>query len=140
MGADYKAYAVLGVKLERREIFKPKRIKAFEHNHPEDWKVDPKTGRELWTSYDVCILNDSEELYGKLSVGIEVCSDTDNQNYYLGKVVSQDDYRDKDNFISIVPPSAWGVELFNSLRNILKPHNLWFPERFGVYAVQYCSY
>lgn len=90
MSVSYKAYAVLGVKLGFNELFKPKKIKAFEHNFPEDWRVDPKTGKDLWSTYPVCVLNNDEELYGKIS-NIQVVNDGNRDYkpehfYYFGKL------------------------------------------------------
>lgn len=138
MGCDYKAYAVLGVKLSKHELFKDKAIRAFEHNYPDDWKVDPKTGRQLWTTYKVCILNDSEDLYGEIASGIRAASEgTDDNNYYLGLVAQASEYsRDNEQFIR-----DWNTDdLKNKLKALLDPHHLWFPERFGLYAVSYVSY
>lgn len=139
MGCSYRAHAVLGIKLSHAELFHPKKIKVFEHNFPEDWLVDPKTGKQLWSSYPVCVLNNSEELYDKVNNEIDVVNNgeerSSKQFYYLGKIVSDGEYHDSENFLGI-----WNTDaLKNHLQQLLEPHKLWFPERFGLWAVQYIS-
>ena len=46
MGADYYAYVVLGVIVDSSKY--ERKVKAFQHDHPENWKVDPVSGKELW--------------------------------------------------------------------------------------------
>lgn len=46
MGVDYYAYAVFGARIDV-SVF-TRKTRAFKHEYPEDWAVDPKTGRKLW--------------------------------------------------------------------------------------------
>jgi hypothetical protein len=50
MGLDVSAHAIIGVKVPVEQIFKKVKVKSFDHNMPEDWSVDPKTGKQLWYS------------------------------------------------------------------------------------------
>lgn len=51
MGTTFYSYAILGIRLSFRALHDYKKVKAFEHNYPESWKVCPESGRKLWTSY-----------------------------------------------------------------------------------------
>jgi hypothetical protein len=51
--ADYYATVVVGVRINDTKLYEKRTVKAFPHNHPESWKVDPVTGRELWQTKDV---------------------------------------------------------------------------------------
>jgi len=48
MGGSYSAYLVVGMRIQAQDVYETKKVKAFPHNHPEDWEVDPKTSRKLW--------------------------------------------------------------------------------------------
>lgn len=58
MGTTVYAYALLGVVVPRHKFLITKRYKAFEHNYPEDWMVDPKTQKPLWVNRHICRLQD----------------------------------------------------------------------------------
>jgi hypothetical protein len=56
MGCSVYGYAIVGLKVPWDKVCKGKqKVKAFKHNHPEDWEVDPKTGTKLWYEKDVFI-------------------------------------------------------------------------------------
>jgi len=140
MGASYHAYAVIGIKLSKNELFKPKRYKAFEHNYPDDWSHDPKSGRDLWKSYPACILEGVKEIDGEIAPGIQgVSQGTDSGPYYLGLVAGVNQY-DADGFLKLDDKIKNFEELKKRLEYYLKPYDLWLPERFGIYAVFYCAY
>jgi hypothetical protein len=53
MGCSIYAHAIVGLRVPWGTVYKgQKRVKAFDHNHPEDWDVDPKTGEKLWRLED----------------------------------------------------------------------------------------
>ena len=67
MGVDYAAIAVVGIRLHKSDLTICSRVKAFPHNHPEDWKVDPITGNELWRDVEESVFGEYFEYgYDKL--------------------------------------------------------------------------
>jgi hypothetical protein len=52
MGADAQSVAVLGFKVPRVLAIEIRTVRAFEHEYPEHYKLDPVTGRELWCHRD----------------------------------------------------------------------------------------
>lgn len=47
MGLDISATTVVGIILNKN-LHVNKRVKAFPHEWPDDWLVDPKTKMPLW--------------------------------------------------------------------------------------------
>lgn len=43
--------AALGILVELSKLTRPVQLKIGDHNHPEDWDYDPKTGKKLWKKY-----------------------------------------------------------------------------------------
>lgn len=49
MSCDAHAFGIIGFELYPSKCFSLMKVKAFEHSFPEDWAVDPKSGKPLWT-------------------------------------------------------------------------------------------
>jgi len=58
MGGSYSAYLVVGMRIQAQDVYETKKVKAFPHNHPEDWEVDPKTSRKLWNEESHLVLEE----------------------------------------------------------------------------------
>lgn len=56
MSADYYATTIVGVRVPAKKLHAEKTVKAFKHNHPPDWMVDPKTGKSLWKTEETFLL------------------------------------------------------------------------------------
>jgi hypothetical protein len=54
MGLSVCPHAIIGLRIPRSAIYGRERAKAFNHDMPSDWTVDPKSGRQLWVERD-CI-------------------------------------------------------------------------------------
>lgn len=48
MGCDATATAIIGFRMKTNSLFTLEKVKAFEHNYPDNYKVDPVSGKELW--------------------------------------------------------------------------------------------
>ena len=48
MGCDAVATALIGFRLKTDSLFTLQKVKAFEHNFPDNYKLDPISGKELW--------------------------------------------------------------------------------------------
>lgn len=56
MGVSVYAHAAIGLRVDWSQIRTgKKKVKAFKHNHPKDWEIDPKTGEKLWREVDTYI-------------------------------------------------------------------------------------
>lgn len=48
MGTSYYGHTILGIELRIESLSRQMKVKAFEHNYPEHFKVDPEDGKPLW--------------------------------------------------------------------------------------------
>lgn len=48
MGYNPTATAILGFRIPLELFVIKERVKAFEHDYPDDWEYDPKTRKALW--------------------------------------------------------------------------------------------
>lgn len=48
MGVSYKALSIIGLELDKYDLFETRKIKTFSHNYDENFHFDPKTGQVLW--------------------------------------------------------------------------------------------
>jgi len=148
MGLSANAYAVIGVQIPTSSLFTPKPYKIGTHNHPQSMKFDPQTGKALWDSYQECILNNGEELYGEVakvrrgagSISIQAVNEgVDTEFHYLGRVTSVRDLcaHGGGSFMPCVAADLDAIK--NALRNLLTPHDLWDESKFGIWAVGYSA-
>ena len=48
MSATACSYTGIGLLLHERMVSEVRKVKTFDHDYPEDWNVDPKSGKKLW--------------------------------------------------------------------------------------------
>lgn len=92
MGHTCHGTALIGYRIPIEVFRYERKVKAFQHDYPDDWVADPKTGQKLWTT---------ETLYGK---GFGDTSDpwTETWEGFPAKVVLNDDgYRSRNGFVYI---------------------------------------
>lgn len=145
MGADFYASVIVGVKVPTDRLFEEKRVKAFAHNHPEDWTVDPKNGKTLWRTDEVFLLDgvvtddDYDWKQGKkMDCKAVVIFDQDGEdrgdNAFIGRHLKQIHIGEGDD----KPASILGVDLLAEkkfLEDLLAPHDLWNEKAFGIWLV-----
>ena len=72
MGVDYRGVAVIGICVSKSVLTIEERVKAFPHDHPENWKVEPETGQELWRDTERSVFGkDFEYGYDELPYGLQ---------------------------------------------------------------------
>lgn len=161
MGADYRAYTVVGVSLpavdELPRLTAKRRKKAFEHDYPDDGETefDPKTGKPLWLDeteeYTVrgtpAVVYEDE--YGETEVeegqillkapeGMRFHYGTDGEPVFLGVVSRTGNSNGGDDTAFLAPQDMNSLRF--ALRGALKPIGLWEEDDFGIYTNLYCSY
>jgi hypothetical protein len=52
MGMDCYSRSGLGILVTFDKFIITKKEKCFDHSYPEDWKLDPKSGKKLWREVD----------------------------------------------------------------------------------------
>lgn len=129
MGIDYRGIAVIGQRVKARDMVRVERLKAFDHDHPEDWSHDPKTGEKLWREvsypridqYDLDRLN--LQVFGLgyhefIGVGAETGS----------SLIGGDPAMLR---LSLVEP----VMVLERVRELLEPLGVFDLEQFGLWAL-----
>ena len=74
MGYNPRINVVIGVKFNKDELVRVQHVKAFPHDFPEDWKVDPKTGRPLWKQKKTYLLDPIQKYKGECPEEFEAVS------------------------------------------------------------------
>lgn len=148
MGADYRAYAVIGCEIMLENIPKiTEIIKAFNHNHPKNVKFDPETGKKLWKedSYqEFAFEPDDDRTYDErtkmIDIGeFKIYRGTDGSPTVIGFGCGEDTYSNGGEVHEVIDlPDV--NELKNKLKAILEPVNMWDEDCFGLHAILYCSY
>lgn len=155
MSTSYGGRALIGVCLTRAQIFKKETVKAFEHDRPSSMKFDPDTGKRLWKINESCILMPKDPDYvdgcdlstvepKKELGGLYLFNDSsgtgnEKRRYLLGDLAVEDEaegYR-QNNFKEIDGDDIRDTR--ESVRQILEPHGLWDPSKFGLWVVLYVS-
>lgn len=143
MGADYYASVIVGVKVPTTKLYEKKTVKAFPHNHPEDWSVDPKTGNKLWVKEDVFLLEGvvSEDNYDwvhhKKDAKAVVIFDSEGRSRsdlaFIGRHMIEINVGNGDGAVSL-PDVNMNVEK-KFLEDLLTPHGFWREKNFGIWLV-----
>ncbi len=147
MGTNYRSYALLGVAVDPVAVYQFVKVKAFEHWHPEDWQVDPLSGRKLWHT-ERRLRNEVERVAGNLQ---EDLAGDQRFRLYASRTRYGKDLPDTVIIAIHVAQSGWSSigDLMGSnsanlpdlqgketeLRNFLEPLGLWPKEGLQLFAV-----
>lgn len=52
MSVTFVAKAIIGLRVPTDMLIRRVRVRAFDHDYPEDWRLCPKTAKTLWTEED----------------------------------------------------------------------------------------
>jgi hypothetical protein len=144
MGVDYSAYVVVGVRIPFDEVYETKKVKAFPHDHPDDWEVDPKTGKRLWREESHFVLDEvCEDAYDWLNgraknkqKAVAVSGqngDLESEHVYVGRLVRELDLSEGQ----AEDAGILGVDLLEEkkfLEKLLGP--FWNEHEFGIWLVR----
>lgn len=140
MSVDYTSYAVIGCEIPVKALTTRNIKRACKHSIQSDHKFCPECGKPAWeTGMGIpdWYQPDSDRIYDK------------DKNDYVNLVFSTDQKHciagfwsraDNDNPKGFLTPSHLGSETREKVRAILESVGLWDESKFGLYAVQYCSY
>ena len=150
MGYSFTAYSVFGCQIPFGDTCEIKhhqgRKKAFEHDFPQDWKVDPKTGRDLWRTWEYseyiyqeqvfeCTYSVGDEiakiLSGNQAIIQAVYSDGFDGHYpaiYAGIISTIEQHDNAYHQFSKVPDPE-------KVKAELQKYNLWNEDTFGLHQV-----
>jgi hypothetical protein len=141
MGCSVYGYAIIGLKVPWIKVCSHKRkVKTFDHNYPEDWVVDPKTGKQLWREEDGFIDRWEGEYAGEETLcDYEVVRDYEEPDFAiicLRKSETRDLLEGYCDPPVVGLPSTEAIKSFQEEMSVL---GLWDPENFGLFAYGYAS-
>lgn len=140
MGVSYYSKAVIGIRVPPADFFVDKTVKTFDHDYPEDFTHDPKSGKKLWMTVreprpDLNVPVDWEIDNGLN--GFEFFDSTDSEETVLGIGCESGNWQGE---VAFRPLPKDINTLKEELRQLLEPLGMWNEKAFGLYSVQYCSY
>ena len=148
MGCTYRAYTVLGYKLEADEgdpfIFKRDShiVKAFKHDYEYDpnFQFCPQTGKKLWekkeTWSEVAGYDEMRETY----CGYKIYEDYDRDTYYIG-LVAESPSDEGITRTSLQDVLDFDIAKFKAhMSPLLRANGLaWDDDDFALWTIQYAG-
>jgi len=130
MSVSYYSYAVLGCEVPVAKLYRTVVKRHEEHAVPLGAKYCPTCGKLAVIEYSISIFDEETEQIGQFPI----IWSTGRKRAFIGLTASGSDYRESK-CIKVKSLS----ELKEQLQNSLRPLDLWNENKFGLYAVQYCS-
>lgn len=125
MSVTRTSYSVLGVRLSCDSFFNKKRVKRFDHDYPEDYKVDPRDGKDLW--------------YWEKTPVADVHSFSFNSDHAISYVLDSGESYAKFAYIGIVSSTFKKIDSVDGLKARLKElmPDLYSESNFGLWICDY---
>ncbi len=144
MGADYSAYAVIGVRLNPDDFIteSEKTVAGCGHKHDSKFCPDCGAPKSRKTTKTVDLLEEEVWCDDDKWNGLDLVFGTDHKEVYLG-VVCQGSYSNAgpiDSFMGLKADGSEVSAIREKLKNVLEPLDLWYHGDFGLWSVLYCSY
>ena len=156
MGADYYAYALIGCEVDPKLLWESHPIRQCRHDIPEGFRFCPECGkpnqpiityrrrfgedREDYDSTEKDLLRDGFGYEAQELDGLIIKPTTDGRGAVAGILSCMA----HDNHLGFSPIDIDDLDHITSLiakaEDILSEHGLWDKDKFGLYAVQNCSY
>lgn len=136
MGIDAHAVALIGLTIGKRDVlYQPKRkVKLFDHNHPENWIVDPESGKALWKEVRDPIPG-YEEGYPSTLCGYSIHLTRHSQAFVALRATETESHR-SGSLASMGSLPANIEEEKKKMKDVLEPLGLWDERSFGLWAIQ----
>lgn len=134
MGVDVYSYGYIGLKIKGEDILEMKKVKAFEHDYPENYKLCPMTGVALWRYEEVLRSGFENKGYDEFKFGqFDIAQlDFDSNEYIIIlQQVRTGSHRNGDFVAYTALPTA---ELTNLFKAKCKEFNLWKDSNFGLWV------
>lgn len=125
MSCSYYAHAIIGLKLNRNQLYKTQKVKAFKHNYTEDVNYCPKTGKPCWTTEEI-------ELIEEIDKQDLISTEQDEEHvYWTAITVTASDWREP-RFSQFTTLDLNKIDAFKEKAAQL---DLWDESKFGLYSV-----
>ncbi len=138
MGVDWTSYTILGVKLNRDKCYTVIQKSGCEHDLPDkSFEFCPKCGKQALI--DAEVLLEFLEDPGKWPDGISQCTSTDDEDYFVGIIISCGGCCDEQSIAFMEYEHAMSFRK-ERLKDILTQRGLWEPDQYKIWNVLRCSY
>jgi hypothetical protein len=139
MGADYHAYAAIGVLVDRTDLYQTKMVKVGNHDFDQKTLYHPQTGKQLWEP--IPGFSDRTLMFASrfpVIMGTAAYTELYEQTIVICAIapVRADETCDRMMALDLenLPQAK------NDLKEVLEPIGLWDEQKFGLHAVLVCSY
>jgi hypothetical protein len=134
MSVEWNGAAVIGVKIPVTCLWTQTKVKAFDHDYPEDWVVCPKTERPLWKTSraPVASYNVNRETFH----GYPLYFTTDDVEVVVGMLATPWTKRNEGAVMVKLPPEHDVIK--RGMKEALG--SLFNEKQFGLWCVMHCSY
>jgi hypothetical protein len=144
MGLSVCPHAIIGLRIPRSAIYGRERAKAFNHDMPSDWTVDPKSGRQLWVERDCVKAPFTGDTYNTLLGSFEIIDLTYEraETYcYVAVVIAEGPDGCERGGAKRVPLDFKTMATqIQQLRSIATEFGLWSDSEFGLWAASRVGY
>ena len=139
MGVDWSSYTILGVKLNRDKCYTILQKSGCSHDLPDkSFEFCPKCGQQALIAEEVLL--ECLEDPGDWPEGISQCTSTDQEDYFVGRIISCGSYLEEDSVTSMTAEMHSLLIFEETIRKILEPLGLWDKDQYKIWNVLYCSY
>lgn len=140
MGANYYSYLIVGCEVDEKKLKVPKRVRncKCKVDNIESAEYCPKCGAAAWyEGYDpVEGINEDEDRF----FDFDIVHNTDDRNCWLAiRMKEVGDSEGCFDAVMLETPDDLS-DLRKEMKDKLGPLGLWDEKKFGVWAIQYCSY
>lgn len=139
MGVNWTSHTILGVKLNRNKCYTILQKSGCSHDLPDkSFEFCPKCGQHALIAEEGLL--DCLEDPGDWPDGIDQCTSTDDEDYFVGRIISSV-YYGKGKNISSMTAEMHNLLIFEeTIRKILEPLGLWDKDQYKIWNVLHCSY
>lgn len=138
MGVDYRAIALIGLRVDEDVLLKEATVKAFKHNFGPEVLYHPKTGKALWEKVKQPV--DTYDLDCQTYGDYEVIHDEHSNDYFIALRMAGDTDSNGGQAVDMSPlymdELATDYEIF---RRLMQDDCLWDEGEFGLWTVLSCE-
>jgi hypothetical protein len=148
MGVDYHSYALMGLRIPASKLHAGlKKVKRFEHDHPESMIYCPQTGKKLWRDEKVLVDGLVCDEDGEIEIPefpqYEVLWDTENENLYIAWMMTGGTSSNDREYVKLGFGEGTAYDANSEAIQFevdMTKLGLWDEAAYGLYSVLNCLY
>jgi hypothetical protein len=146
MSANYKACAIIGVRIEKKKLYRTITVPGCSCLPVHGAKFCPECGKPALKSIEEPMVGfdptgeDSKDFEPRFFGKTFVTEGTNSEYIYVGYFVDSESSQTSSRAAMAAVDYSTVSESRKALMALLAPHGLWDESAFGMWAVLYCSY